>query len=285
VAAIGLSSLGAIKLRLGLLDSFQRRTASRIVVGRASGEGGSLFGFASGLLTVLMPCAPLQAMLLAAMGTGSSSAGTAVMLAFAAGTLPALAAGGALATRLSGLPRAAGIVRRASGAIVLSLGLLMVGRGLAVSGLYSRIKAALSFDAHLAASLPADASVASVAGGAQSVETRIESMAFHPIVVRRGLPVDWRIDASPSELNEHSSTVSIPDLGVERRLEAGSNEIVFTAPESTGEIDYCSWCGMIRSKIYVVEDTAPFAAAASSRAASARASARIPERKGKEASE
>ena len=180
------------------------------------------------------------------------------MLAFAAGTVPALAAGSALASAVAGRPGASILARRLSGAVVLALGVFMAGRGFAASGLYSKVARALSFDSHLAASLPADASVALVDGGAQRVETRIGPMAFHPIVVKRSLPVVWTVRADSADLNEHSSTMTIPDLGIRRQLAAGSNEVDFVAPDAVGEMDYCSWCGMIRSKIYVVDDTTPF---------------------------
>jgi hypothetical protein len=106
----------------------------------------------------------------------------------------------------------------------------------------------------LARELPADAAIASLSGSAQRVLTGIEPMAFHPIVVQRGVPVAWTIRARPESLNEHSSTFSIPDLGVKKTLKAGDTLVEFTPPDRSGEIDYCSWCAMISSRIYVVDD-------------------------------
>jgi sulfite exporter TauE/SafE len=59
-------------------------------------------GAAAGLLTALLPCGWLYAFVIAAAGTASPLAGSAVMAAFWAGTLPLLAGVGAGARRLLG---------------------------------------------------------------------------------------------------------------------------------------------------------------------------------------
>ena len=69
-----------------------------------------------------------------------------------------------------------------------------------------------------------------------------------------GSSVAWTISARPEDLNEHSSTFSIPDLGVKKTLSAGDTLVEFTPPDRSGEMEYCSWCAMISSRIYVVDD-------------------------------
>jgi uncharacterized protein len=68
----------------------------------AAGESTIATPIAFGLLTGLMPCAPLQAAEIAAAGTGSALLGGAAMLAFGLGTLPLLFAFG---TASSFIPR------------------------------------------------------------------------------------------------------------------------------------------------------------------------------------
>jgi uncharacterized protein len=259
VAAIGLAGLGALRLRFRLLEAVSKPLAAGIVA-RGIGGGGASEGaraaksIATGALTVLMPCAPLQAVLLLAVGRGSAPAGAAVMLAFAAGTIPALVGGGALLEGLARNPAVSRIARKAASALVLVMGLFMLSRGLAASGSLSRIARLLSFDAQLEATLPSDAAIARIEGGVQRVETRIGAASFHPIVAQKGLPLIWTIHAAPEDLNEHSSTFTIPDLGIKKEISAGDNVIGFTPPDSPGRIDYCSWCGMIKSEIFVVDD-------------------------------
>jgi uncharacterized protein len=265
VVAIGLSGLGALKLRFRFLEAATKPLAA-IIAARGSGGGAGTAGrFATGALTVLMPCAPLQAALLLAISRASAPAGAAAMLAFAAGTLPLLLGGGALAGSLGRSRRVSKTARKAASALVLVMGLFMLSRGLLVSGSLSRITRALSFDAQLEAKLPPDAAVAKLEGGAQRVETRIGATSFQPIVAQRGIPLIWTIRAAPEELNEHSSTFSIPDLGVKRRISPGDNVIEFTPPDSAGRIDYCSWCAMIRSEILVVDDVGRFEGAVADR--------------------
>lgn len=259
LVAIGLSSLGAVRLRLSRAERAARSIATRLLELRPRLGSSATGSFALGSLTALMPCAPLQATLFAALGSGSAFSGAASALAFAAGTIPMMLGVGLAADRLASIPALARRARITAGAIVVILGALMAGRGLVASGLSAKIASALSFDTHLEASLPPDACVARIDRGVQRVDTRVEPMAFHPIVVQRALPVEWTIRAAVADLNEHSSTFSVPDLGIERRLIAGDNLVDFTAPDVAGEIDYSSLCAMIRSKIYVVDDLGRFA--------------------------
>lgn len=74
-----------------------------------------------------IPCGMVYAMLLSAISAGSAMAGAACMLAFGAGTLPAMLAAGLAAGRLQGwtrLPR----VRLAAGLMVVAIGLFGFAR-------------------------------------------------------------------------------------------------------------------------------------------------------------
>jgi sulfite exporter TauE/SafE/plastocyanin len=86
-----------------------------------------------GLLTGLMPCGPLQAMQLFALGSGSAANGALAMLAFAAGTLPLMLGLGGLASALSA--RFAKRVMTVGACMVMLFGLLMFSSGWSLSGL------------------------------------------------------------------------------------------------------------------------------------------------------
>jgi sulfite exporter TauE/SafE len=254
VAAIGCTMLGIFPALRRLSPSLPKSVIGRIL-GRVDGAGvGGWGSFVAGLFTVLLPCAPLQTMLLLAMGRGTALKGAAAMLAFVAGTLPALIGAGTVYSKLASNARLSRHVGRAAAVLVIAMGLGMAGRGLILAGVPARIASFFSVDAQLARELPADAAIASLSGSAQRVLTGIEPMAFHPIVVQRGVPVAWTIRARPESLNEHSSTFSIPDLGIKKTLLPGDNLVEFSPPDRAGEMEYCSWCAMISSRIYVVDD-------------------------------
>jgi sulfite exporter TauE/SafE/copper chaperone CopZ len=89
--------------------------------------------FIIGLLTGLMiGCGPLQAIYVLAAGTGSMLEGAKLLFVFAVGTLPVLLSFGALTSLISNK-----ITRRLlafSAIIVLALGLIMINRGLMLTG-------------------------------------------------------------------------------------------------------------------------------------------------------
>lgn len=225
---------------LGVTPALRRFTirmpsffAKKVV--RSTGRGPAY----AGLLTGLMPCGPLQIMQLYALGTGSIIGGASSMLVFAAGTIPVLFAFGALNTVINKKHSLA--ILRVSAAIVLVLGILMVGRGLALSGI----------------SVPGfhmtDEKVATVEGNVQTVVSELESGSYPPIVVQKGIPVQWILKVEDKNLNNCNNAIEIPEYKLEKKLTAGDNRIEFT-PDASGEFAYSCWMGMIKSKITVVDD-------------------------------
>ena len=89
----------------------------------------------TGLLSGFMPCGPLQAMQLYALGSGSALAGGASMLCFALGTVPLMLGLGAIAGSLS--RRFARKAMTAGACVVMVMGLFMTANGWALAGLPS----------------------------------------------------------------------------------------------------------------------------------------------------
>jgi uncharacterized protein len=198
--------------------------------------------FVVGLLNGLMPCGPLQTMQVYALGTGSFFAGALSMFLFSLGTVPLLLGFGAISALLS-----AKFNRRmlkASGVLVMVLGLVMFSRGMSLFGV------ALP-------SLPAEgtstAAVATLANGYQEVRTTVESGQYHPFVVQEGVPVRWIVSAAADDLNGCNNPLTVPQYGIRKVLVPGDNLIEFT-PLQEGTITYTCWMGMISSSIEVVSD-------------------------------
>jgi len=85
-----------------------------------------------GLLNGLMPCGPLQTMQLYALGTGSPAAGAAAMFFFSLGTVPLLLGLGTAVSLLG--KRLTQQMLKVSAILVIALGLVMIDRGLLLSG-------------------------------------------------------------------------------------------------------------------------------------------------------
>lgn len=196
--------------------------------------------FYIGLLNGLMPCGPLQAMQLYALGTGSITAGALSMFMFSIGTVPLMFGFGAVSSMLG--KKFTGKLLKASAVLVMFLGFIMMGRGFMLSGVNTTY----------AASVPSG-NVAVMENGVQVVSIDLKRNSFAPIVVQKGIPVKFIINAKAENLNGCNDAVLIPAYNIEKGLAPGENIIEFT-PDKMGTIPYSCWMGMIGSSIQVVDD-------------------------------
>jgi sulfite exporter TauE/SafE/copper chaperone CopZ len=204
----------------------------------ASGRG----PFVVGLLNGLMPCGPLQTMQVYALGTGSFVAGALSMFLFSLGTVPLLLGFGAISAFLSA--KFNRNMLKASGVLVMALGLVMFTRGVNLFGVA------------LPALTPAPGgsiAVAKVVGDYQEVSTTVESSAYHPFIVQKGVPVRWTVRVKAEDLNSCNNPLTVPQYGIRKHLVPGDNLIEFT-PDRDGTISYTCWMGMISSSIRIVPD-------------------------------
>lgn len=241
-----ISGVFMVILGLNMLNIFPwlRKLSPRLpkVFGGKKGNNGGKYGpFIVGLLNGLMPCGPLQAMQIYALGTGSFTAGALSMLVFSVGTVPLMFGFGAVSSILGG--KLSHKMMKAGAVLVIVLGVIMANRGLALSGI----------------SLPSlkfgnqGGNVAAVKDGIQTVTTRLSPGSYEPITVQKGIPVKWTIRAERADINGCNNEIVIPEFNKREALEEGDNVIEFT-PTETGTFVYSCWMGMIRSKITVVDD-------------------------------
>lgn len=195
-----------------------------------------------GLLNGLLPCGPLQAMQLYALGTASAIVGALSMMVFSLGTVPLMFGLGALSSFLNSKFKHR--MFQISGVLILVLGIIMFGRGMNLSGI-NQAYSLLSSDGA--------GNVARVAGNVQVVNTTMESGRYTPIFVQKSIPVQWTITAADTDLNGCNNPVTIPKYDIEKTLVPGDNLIEFT-PQEEGTINYTCWMGMISSTITVVAD-------------------------------
>lgn len=196
--------------------------------------------FYVGLLNGLMPCGPLQAMQLYALGTGSALTGALSMLAFSLGTMPLMFGFGAISSLLS--RKFTKSMLKVSAALVILLGFVMMGRGFALNGTgisYGQVDGW---------------SVAELNGDVQNIVTPLDESEYPAIIVQKGVPVRWVIDAEATSLNGCNNRINLNKFGQpEIPLYTGENVIEFTPTES-GSFFYSCWMGMISGQIKVVDD-------------------------------
>ncbi|WP_260839359.1 sulfite exporter TauE/SafE family protein [Methylomonas koyamae] len=208
--------------------------------------------FVIGLLNGLMIiCGPLQAMYVMAAGSGSWSQGAAILLFFGLGTLPLLMGFGVLTSLLSAnlTPK----LLKASGVIVIALGVIMLNRGLSVTGSgadFNTLLARLSLEF-----APTSAQTQSCENE-QTIRMEVLENRFSPnkFTLRKGVPVKWVIDVK--ELNQCNKEIVVRDYGLEIQLRQGAQVVEFTPPEA-GVVAWSCWMGMIPGTFIVVDDVKP----------------------------
>lgn len=125
-----------------------------------------------GALTVLIPCGVTQAMMAAALGTGSPAAGAALMAAFTLGTSPVFFVVAYLATQIGA--RLHGYFLRFVAIVVLILGLVTVESGLNVLG------SPVSFASLVRNLRPGTASVAAPPAAGSQTTSASPALTFDP---------------------------------------------------------------------------------------------------------
>ena len=220
----------------------------RFLRGKAGEAGRGKGPLIVGLVNGLMPCGPLQAMQLYALGTGSFLVGATSMLVFSLGTVPLMFGLGALSSLLSS--KFTSKMMKVSAALVLLLGLVMVNRGLALSGVSLMPSIGSNPQAFASSNVPQSPGAA-VSGGVQNIEAQITSGGYPEITVQKGIPVRLNLKVKAEDLNGCNRTLVIQKFNKQVNLKAGDNIIEFT-PTEEGTIPYSCWMGMITSRINVV---------------------------------
>ncbi|MBW3004653.1 sulfite exporter TauE/SafE family protein [Candidatus Woesearchaeota archaeon] len=202
-----------------------------------------------GLLNGLMiACGPLQAIYIMAAGTGSMFEGAKLLFVFALGTLPVMLGFGFLTSFISS--KATHKILKASGVIVIVLGLIMMNRGLALTGTgwdSSSLVASVS-----ATSDEITGNIAAVQDGYQTINMEVNRYGWSPdsFVLKKGVPVRWVINGK--EINGCNNAIQVPKLGLKFDIKQGEQVIEFT-PTEEGVISWSCWMGMIPGT-FIVKD-------------------------------
>lgn len=210
--------------------------------------------FVIGLLNGLMiACGPLQAMLIYAAGTGSVVQGAVSMLVFGLGTLPLMLGFGSIATIIGS--KFTHKILKVSAVIVIILGIVMVNRGLTLTGagydlntLITSVKA--SGNGVTGAAIGVDTTIKE---GYQEIRMDVLRTGWKPnkFVLKKGVPVKWIINGK--EITGCNNAIQVPKLNLDFDIKPGEQIIEFT-PTEEGIIPWSCWMGMLRGSFIVKED-------------------------------
>jgi plastocyanin domain-containing protein len=128
----------------------------------------------------------------------------------------------------------------ASGVIVMILGVIMINRGLALSG------TGLDASSLAASGIASEDKVAGVEmkDGYQIIRMDVTRYGWEPdrFILKKGVPVRWIITGK--EINSCNNAIVVPDLGLNFPVKSGEQVIEFT-PTKEGLISWGCWMGMI----------------------------------------
>ncbi|MBS3078740.1 sulfite exporter TauE/SafE family protein [Candidatus Pacearchaeota archaeon] len=205
--------------------------------------------FVTGLLNGLfIACGPLQAMYLYAAGTGSFIKGSTSLAVFGLGTLPIMLGFGSLATVIShGTTKK---ILKFSAIVVLILGLIMINRGLSLTGNnynFDSIKEKIS-----GTNINPDTSGVIIENGYQIVNMDVSGSGYSPnsFVLKKGVPVKWNVNVK--QLTGCNSELILNQYNINKQLKQGLNVIEFT-PDKEGTIPFSCGMGMLRGSFIVTE--------------------------------
>jgi hypothetical protein len=204
-----------------------------------------------GLLNGLMiACGPLQAIYIMAAGTGSMIEGAKLLFIFGLGTLPVMLGFGYFASFVSS--KITHRLLKASGIIIIILGMLMINNGLALTGSGYDIRSVTQTISGKQGNTVAKSSLPLTASGYQEIRMTVDSRGFTPntFVLKRGVPVKWIIDGK--QLNSCNKAIQVPAYNLKFEVKPGEQTIEFT-PDKEGTIRWSCWMGMIQG-VFVVKD-------------------------------
>ncbi|RME54843.1 hypothetical protein D6777_02505 [Candidatus Woesearchaeota archaeon] len=196
-----------------------------------------------GLLNGLMiACGPLQAIYIMAAGTGSMLEGAKMLFIFALGTLPVMLGFGHLTSILS--KKSTHKILKLSGVVVILLGLIMVNRGMALTG--------TGYDLNSLTSSDNSATNTIINNEYQTIKMDVTNAGWVPnkFVLKKGVPVKWEINGK--QINGCNNAIQVPKLGLNFNIHPGKQVIEFTPTES-GNIAWSCWMGMIPG-LFIVKD-------------------------------
>jgi uncharacterized protein len=204
--------------------------------------------FLVGAGTFFVPCGFTQALQLYVLSRGHVAEGALIMLFFSLGTLPALLSVAAISSFSQGTFRRFFI--RASGVVVILLGVFSLSNGLDLAGVSSLWKSMWGPSSTMTS---LDANV-EIVDGVQIAKMKISGLNYfpHQFRVRVGVPVEWRIDGTLAE--GCAQSVQVPKLGITRFLSPTGETVIRFTPTEPGPIAFSCTMGMTtKGSAFIVE--------------------------------
>lgn len=197
--------------------------------------------FIIGILNGLMPCGPLQAMQVYALGAGSFIKGALSMFLFGLGTIPLMLFTGVILNLVKGKGKT--IINKIASVLILILSIVMLNRGL-LSLNIDILKIFNNYDKFTASTIKDDY---------QLIEFDLSYDDYEDIILQKDIPVKMIIHVDKKYLTGCNNELIINEFGIKKELKVGENIIEFT-PTKEETITYTCWMNMIKNTFKVIDD-------------------------------
>ncbi len=200
-----------------------------------------------GLCGGIMPCGPLQAMILYAAGSGGAVQGGLTMLVFGVATIPLMLAYGTVATTLAKRYREQ--INAIGAIIIIILGLVIINRGLVLTGSnynfssLSRQITNIFVVADPAVKTSTKASIQNI-----TLEAR-DGYVPNTLTVRQNVPVRLTVINPGNDMCTES--IVFPSEGIDKRLKQYGTTVITFTPKKGGSFTFSSGCGMWQGTLVV----------------------------------
>lgn len=212
-----------------------------------SGDIGALF---MGALTVLLPCAVTQAMMLLAIASGSGFTGAAIMFSFILGTSPLFFILGYTTTSLT--KKWTAIFQKVVAVLVLLVAFFTIFTGATLAGFDISVKNTEQKEQTVEnKQTTKNAPTTPLKDGVQEVTINISDDGYTPdeIRIKKGVPVN--VTLKTSNTLGCARAFVVPSLNIQKTLpKTGQDTFSFT-PEKTGTIRFSCSMGMYNGKFIV----------------------------------
>ena len=177
--------------------------------------------------------------------------GAKLLFIFAIGTLPVMLGFGFLTSIISN--KATNKILKASGAIVIILGIIMINRGLTLTGTGLDANTIIASVTATSTTTTAMNNGIEILEGYQIIKMNVTRYGWEPdkFVLKKDVPVKWIITGK--EITSCNNAIQVPKYGLRFDIKLGEQIIEFT-PTQEGIISWSCWMGMIPGTFIVKED-------------------------------
>jgi sulfite exporter TauE/SafE len=233
---------------INAISKLRRRATSDA----ASGESTLATPISFGLLTGLMPCAPLMAAELAAASSGSLTGGGLTMVAFGLGTLPLLFVFGTASSMIPGRWRKR--LTFVLALVVIALGLVFLNRSAMLLGspvTAKTVEAAVFGTSSSVDTAAASPSYTTADDGVAEVRLSVAGAKFAPADLQ--IPADTRVRliVDRPDANPCSKQLVLPSLGITKDLADNGTTTIDLPETKAGALTMTCGMGMMSGRLLV----------------------------------